>query len=198
MEKLQLMMFEAIGYKLKFSQKVTEHYLDVLGVRFGKNSEMEQLMKTFISDRSTQEEIISNSRHKAYNEFRLLSKMQLKYDIEILQKEIAEQASSPFLIGYQAALAYLTAVQKITETYTLLPADVSNAEYRMLHAIWDSDIETESNHRKTTCGVDCQTICIVLRTMICFNNSLLANRFNYNEAKNTVKMLFQLDIKCAV
>lgn len=82
MEKLQLMMFEAIGYKLKFSQKVTERYLDVLGVRFGKNSEMEQLMKTFISDRSTQEEIISNSRHKAYNEFRLLAKMQLKYDIE--------------------------------------------------------------------------------------------------------------------
>lgn len=36
MEKLQLMMFEAIGYKLKFSQKVTERYLDVLGVRFGK------------------------------------------------------------------------------------------------------------------------------------------------------------------
>ena len=62
MEKLQLMMFEAIGYKLKFSQKVTERYLDVLGVRFGKNSEMEQLMKTFISDRSTQEEIISNSQ----------------------------------------------------------------------------------------------------------------------------------------
>lgn len=30
------MMFEAIGYKLKFSQKVTERYLDVLGVRFGK------------------------------------------------------------------------------------------------------------------------------------------------------------------
>ena len=55
MEKLQLMMFEAIGYKLKFSQKVTERYLDVLGVRFGKNSEMEQLMKTFISDRSTQD-----------------------------------------------------------------------------------------------------------------------------------------------
>ena len=103
MEKLQLMMFEAIGYKLKFSQKVTERYLDVLGVRFGKNSEMEQLMKTFISDRSTQEEIISNSRHKAYNEFRLLAKMQLKYDIEKLQKQIAEQASSPFLIGYQAA-----------------------------------------------------------------------------------------------
>lgn len=73
MEKLQLMMFEAIGYKLKFSQKVTERYLDVLGVRFGKNSEMEQLMKTFISDRSTQEEIISNSQHKAYNEFRLLA-----------------------------------------------------------------------------------------------------------------------------
>ena len=36
MEKLQLMMFEAIGYKLKFSQKVTERYLDVLGVPFGK------------------------------------------------------------------------------------------------------------------------------------------------------------------
>ena len=53
MEKLQLMMFEAIGYKLKFSQKVTERYLDVLGVRFGKNSEMEQLMKTFISAAAT-------------------------------------------------------------------------------------------------------------------------------------------------
>ena len=97
MEKLQLMMFEAIGYKLKFSQKVTERYLDVLGVRFGKNSEMEQLMKTFISDRSTQEEIISNSRHKAYNEFRLLAKMQLKYDIEKLQKQIDDMENSTSL-----------------------------------------------------------------------------------------------------
>ena len=52
MEKLQLMMFEAIGYKLKFSQKVTERYLDVLGVRFGKNSEMEQLMKRLLTGKS--------------------------------------------------------------------------------------------------------------------------------------------------
>ena len=133
MEKLQLMMFEAIGYKLKFSQKVTERYLDVLGVRFGKNSEMEQLMKTFISDRSTQEEIISNSRHKAYNEFRLLAKMQLKYDIEKLQKQIAEQASSPFLIGYQAALAYLTAVPCVTGSPTTTTAAFTSSFIKTVH-----------------------------------------------------------------
>ena len=41
MEKLQLMMFEAIGYKLTFNPEVTNATLTFPQTRFGKNSEME-------------------------------------------------------------------------------------------------------------------------------------------------------------
>ena len=44
MEKLQLMMFEAIGYKLTFNPEVTKRYFNILQTRFGKNSEMEKHM----------------------------------------------------------------------------------------------------------------------------------------------------------
>lgn len=197
MEKLQSMMFEAIGYKLKFSKAVTEHYFHVLTTRFGRNSEMEQQMRLFITDAEKQQEVIGDNKHMAHEEFRRLAQMQLNYDIEKLQRQIAERPGSPFLKGYQVALNYLQAISQLKYARVVLPTLISNSEYEMLKAINDSDIEEESDQRKTISGVDCQTICIVFRTMICFNDSLLANQFNYQEAKDTVKTIFKLCVKCA-
>lgn len=197
MEKLQLMMFEAIGYQLKFSKAVTERYFHVLTTRFGRNSEMEQQMKTFVTNTEKQQEVIGDNKHMAHEEFRRLAQMQLNYDIEKLQRQIAESPNSPFQKGYRVALAYLQAVNHLKDARVVLPTLVSNTEYEMLKAINESDIEVETDQRKTISGVDCQTICIVFRTMICFNESLLANQFNYQEAKETVKAIFKLCVKCA-
>lgn len=198
MEKLQLMMFEAIGYKLKFSKAVTERYFNVLMTRFGRDSEMEQQMRSFVTDTKKQQEIIGDNKHVAHEEFRRLAQMQLNYDIEKLQRQIAERPNSPFIKGYQVALNYLQAISQLKDARVILPTLISNTEYEMLKAINDSHIEEEADPRKTICGVDCQTICIVFRTMICFNDSLLANQFNYQEAKDTVKAIFQLNVKCAI
>ncbi|MCX4349941.1 MAG: hypothetical protein OSJ76_09245, partial [Alphaproteobacteria bacterium] len=97
MEKLQLMMFEAIGYKLTFSPKVIKNYFSILITRFGANSEMEKQMKAFIASRNKQEEIISDHKHMAHEEFKRLAQMQLKDDIRKLQQQIAQQPSSPFV-----------------------------------------------------------------------------------------------------
>lgn len=197
MEKLQSMMFEAIGFRLKFSKKVTERYFNVLTTRFGNNSAIEEQMRAFVSEPEKQKEIISDSKHPAYEEFRRLAQMQLNYDIEKLQRQIAENRDSAFLTGYKVALEYLQAVDKLKDARVMLPALVSTAEYQMLKAITDSNIDTKNNERKTVCGVDCQTICIVFRTMICFNESLMSNQFNYQEAKDTVKTIFKLCVKVA-
>ena len=197
MEKLQLMMFEVLNFKLKFSTKVTDLYFDTVSARFGSKSQIEQEMRTFISDSQKQQEIISDPKHIAYEEFKLLAKMQLKHDIAKLQKLIKENPNSPFLTGYQIALKYLEELNKEHKSFNL-PLQISEAEYNMIKAILGSQIDDESGVRQTSKGVDCPTICMVFRTMICFNDSLLANTFNYNEAKNTVKTIFKLCIKCAV
>ena len=197
MEKLQSMMFEALGFRLKFSKRVAEHYFQTLAMRYDKNSQMEQDMKAFVTEPEKQKEIIGNKKHPAYEEFRRLAQMQLDYDIEKLQGQIAANPNSPFIKGYKVALEYLLAVNKIKDARVTLPSLISTTEYQMLKAITDSDIETTSNARKTICGVECQTICIVFRTMICFNDNLLANEFNYQEAKDTVKTIFKLNVKCA-
>ena len=197
MEKLQLMMFEVLNFKLKFSQKVIEQYFSTVRTRFGSKSPMEQEMRSFVSDSQKQQEIISDPKHIAYNEFKLLAKMQLKYDIAKLQRWIKESPNSPFLTGYKIALKYLEEIGKEHKSFNL-PLQVSEAEYNMLKAILGSRIDDESGIRQTSQGVDCPTICMVFRTMICFNDSLLANKFNYEEAKDTVKTIFKLSVKCAV
>ncbi|MCX4276189.1 MAG: hypothetical protein OSJ27_10535, partial [Candidatus Gastranaerophilales bacterium] len=97
MEKLQLMMFEAIGYKLTFNPEVTKRYFNILQTRFGKNSEMEKHMNGFVTDGNKQQEIISDHKHMAHEEFKRLTQMQLKEDIRKLQQQIAQQPSSPFV-----------------------------------------------------------------------------------------------------
>lgn len=197
MEKLQLMMFEVLNFKLKFSQKVIEQYFNTVTARFGSKSQIEQEMRAFVSDSQKQQEIISDPKHIAYDEFKLLAKMQLKYDIAKLQRWIKESPNSPFLTGYQIALKYMEEIGKEHKSFNL-PLQVSEAEYNMLKAILGSQIDDENGIRQTSKGVDCPTICMVFRTMICFNDSLLANKFNYDEAKDTVKTIFKLCVKCAV
>lgn len=197
MEKLQLMMFEVLNFKLKFSQKVIEQYFNTVTTRFGSDSQIEQEMRAFVSDSQKQQEIISDPKHIAYDEFKLLAKMQLKYDIAKLQKLIKENPNSPFLTGYKIALKYLQELSKEHKSFNL-PLQISEAEYNMIKAILNSQIDDESGIRQTSKGVDCPTICMVFRAMICFNDSLLANKFNYDEAKDTVKTIFKLCVKCAV
>ncbi len=197
MEKLQLMMFEVLNFKLKFSQKVIEQYFNTVTARFGSKSQIEQEMRSFVSDSQKQQEIISDPKHIAYDEFKLLAKMQLKYDIAKLQKLIKENPNSPFLTGYQIALRYMKEINKEHKSFNL-PLQISEAEYNMIKAILGSQVDDENGVRQTSQGVDCPTICMVFRTMICFNDSLLANKFNYEEAKDTVKTIFKLCIKCAV
>ena len=191
MEKLQLMMFEVLGFKLKFSQKVTEQYFNTVTTRFGSGSQIEQEMRSFVSDSQKQQEIISNPKHIAYNEFKLLAKMQLKQDIAKISKKISDNKKPEFLKGYQFALAYLQA----TATANNLSEQDQTAAYQFFQAIQDSEINPESSYRQTTKGVDSSTIRIVFRTMICFNEALVANKANYIEAKNTVKTLFKLCVK---
>ena len=190
-------MFEVLNFKLKFSQKVIEQYFSTVRTRFGSKSPMEQEMRSFVSDSQKQQEIISDPKHAAYNEFKLLAKMQLKYDIAKLQRWIKESPNSPFITGYKIALKYLEELNKEHKSFNL-PLQVSEAEYNMLKAILGSQIDDENGIRQTSQGVDCPTICMVFRTMICFNDSLLANKFNYDEAKDTVKTIFKLCVKCAV
>ena len=197
MEKLQLMMFEVLNFKLKFSQKVIEQYFNTVSARFGGQSQIEKEMRAFISDSQKQQEIISDTKHIAYDEFKLLAQMQLRHDITKLQRWIKENPNSPFLTGYQIALKYLEEIIKERKSYAL-PLQVSEAEYNMIKAILGSQIDDESDLRQTINGVDCPTICMVFRTMICFNDNLLANKFNYDEAKDTVKTIFKLCVKCAV
>ena len=113
------------------------------------------------------------------------------------QESHKENPKSPFLTGYQIALKYLEEIGKEHKSFNL-PLQVSEAEYNMIKAILCSQIDDESDLRQTINGVDCPTICMVFRTMICFNDSLLANKFNYDEAKDTVKTIFKLCVKCAV
>ena len=197
MEKLQLMMFEVLNFKLKFSQKVTEQYFNTVITRFGSKSQIEQEMKAFVSDSHKQQEIISNPQHIAYPEFKRLAQMQLQYDISKLKRWIKESPNSPFITGYQIALKYMEEIGKEHKSFNL-PLQVSEAEYNMLKAILGSQVDDENGIRQTSQGVDCPTICMVFRTMICFNDSLLANKFNYEEAKDTVKTIFKLSVKCAV
>ena len=197
MEKLQEMMFEVLNFKLKFSSKIIELYFNTVTIRFGNNSKIEKEMRLFISDSQKQQEIIGNPKHIAYNEFKLLARMQLKYDISKLQRLIKENPESPFISGYQSALKYMEEISKERKSY-VLPLQISEAEYDMLKAILSSQIDEESDLRQTIKGVDCPTICMVFRTMICFNDSLLANKFNYDEAKDTVNTIFKLCVKCAV
>ena len=194
MEKLQLMMFEAIGYKLTFSPKVIKNYFSILFTRFGANSEMEKQMKAFIASRNKQEEIISDHKHMAHEEFKRLAQMQLKDDIRKLQQQIAQQPSSPFVSGRQTALRYLEAINELRKVGYIIPQQIANAEYEMITAINESIIDDDSDPKITSHGVDCPTINLIFRTMICYNDSLQANPFNYQEAKETVKAIFKLCI----
>ncbi len=194
MEKLQLMMFEAIGYKLTFNPEVTKRYFNILQTRFGKNSEMEKHMNGFVTDGNKQQEIISTHKHPAHEEFRRLAQMQLKEDIRLLQRQIAEQAASPYLQGYKTALRYLEAICKLQENPYIVPHQVTNAEFEMIKAINEAVIDDDSDPKISSSGVDCPTINLVFRTMICYNDSLQTNAFNYLEAKETVKAIFKLCI----
>ena len=194
MEKLQLMMFEAIGYKLTFNPEVTKRYFNILQTRFGKNSEMEKHMNGFVTDGNKQQEIISDHKHMAHEEFKRLAQMQLKDDIRKLQQQIAQQPSSPFVSGRQTALRYLEAINELRKVGYIIPQQIANAEYVMITAINESIIDDDSDPKITSSGVDCPTINLVFRTMICYNDSLQTNAFNYLEAKETVKAIFKLCI----
>jgi len=194
MEKLQLLMFELIGFKLKFNPEVINNYFTILITRFGTNSEMEKQMRAFITERNKQEEIISDHKHMAYEEFKRLAQMQLKKDIRLLRQQVTEQPASPFISGRKTALRYLEAINDEKKDGFIIPQQIANAEYEIITAINESVIDDDSAPQITSNGVDCPTINLIFRTMICYNDSLLANPFNYQEAKEVVKAIFKLSI----
>lgn len=188
------MMFEAIGYKLTFNPEVINNYFTILITRFGANSEMEKQMRAFIAERNKQEEIISDHKHIAHEEFKRLAQMQLKEDIRLLQQQITEQPDSPFISGRKTALRYLKALNGIKKAGFVIPQKIANAEYEMITAINEAVIDDDSDPKVTCSGVDCPTINRVFHTMICYNDSLLANPFNYREIKEAIKAIFKLCI----
>lgn len=198
MEKLQSMMFEAIGYKLVFSEEVQSRYISTVETRFDKDSEMKQKMYDFMFKTECQKEVLANSKHKLYPEFQVLAKMQLAYDLAAMEKKIKEiSLRDPFYLGNLRSYKYLKALEESRHSRITIPSYLQEKELEILQAIQESHINVDDDKCPTSSGVDIPTIRMVFRTMICFNESLLANRYNYDEAKETIKTIFKLGVKVA-
>ena len=196
MDKLQLLMFDCIGGKLKFTESVVDRYFQVLVTRYGEGSDMERQMKDFVLDPEVQKTVIGDSSHEAFEEFRHLAKMQLRYDIKKLQRQVKKQSSTLFP-GYQAAKEYLENVPKVNNMSVATFSDLSAAEYHVFEVILSSEVSLYDDENIVK-GMDVKTIRLVLQTMICFNESLQACGFNYRKAEETAQVLSELSGICSL
>lgn len=197
MDKLQLLMFNLIGGKLQFDESVVKRYFQVLITRYGEGSDMERQMKDFVMDPEVQKVLIGNKAHKAFQEFRYLAEMQRRHDIKKLQWCVKKQQGSPLMPGYLAAKEYLEHIPKRERMVVAEFTALSSAEYHIFEVILDSEVSLY-DEESISKGMDLKTVRLVLQTMICFNESLLAKPYNYEKAEETVQVLSDLSFVCSL
>ena len=178
MKKTEKLLFEIIGFDLHFDQNVINKY--------EKTSPVQNMQKILLNP----SKMLDQRQTPFEDDISVLAKIQLRADIESLQKKL--NPASPFALGYQLALKFLSALEE--------SRDPQDQMFSLITAIEESQygFDTKEEHRITTHGVSVDTIRMVFQNILLFPMCIPAQGLLEESLRNVAKEILKADIKAAV